>query len=75
MKTSLNLSDQDDWFRMDCVHCKIFGSYSRDALLKKFGDMPLPDLCPRIAKLEGCVRADNFGHLERCGIRYKDLVR
>ena len=74
MTGSRLLSSMDDVIEVDCVHCDLCESYSRDALLRRHGDMDLPTLRFEIARAEGCSKVGNEGHLERCGIRYKGLI-
>lgn len=70
-KTILTLTDYPtDVIRLACRKCDRAGQYRRTALLKRYGNMRLPDLRVEIAR---CPKMGSMS--DGCGVYFVDLAR
>nr|CAD6417583.1 hypothetical protein REQ54_01726 [Rhizobium sp. Q54] len=52
-----------------CKKCELRKQYDATAMLRKIGDIRLPELRPKIAAAEGCEKVGNE-YYDRCGLAY-----
>lgn len=69
--TTLTLTDYPgDVVRLACRKCDRAGQYRRAALLKRYGNMKLPDLRVEIAR---CSKIGSMS--DGCGVYFVELAR
>lgn len=54
---------------VQCKKCGLRKQYDATAMLRKIGDIRLPELRPKIAAAEGCEKVGNE-YYDRCGLVY-----
>lgn len=72
MKGSYSISEAAERIIIDCKVCDRRGDYGRGSLLKRYGDIALPDLLALLAS--DCPNRDNVATLGKCGAKYAHPV-